>query len=243
MDKKRILAEIRRTTEQNDGDPLGIDRFREETGIRKEDWYGIYWARWSDAQAEAGVEPNRFGEDPIEKDELLRQVALLTRELGRYPTKPECKLRKRRNPSFPNVSTLRRRLGAKAEQVSRLKDYCERHDEWQDVASLLEHSLPDVPPETEALPGEDAGLLAGQVYMLKHNKAYKIGRSTDAARRYRDIKVQMPYATEEVHVIETDDTVGIEAYWHKRFASMRLEGEWFQLSASDVRAFKKRRFQ
>ncbi len=86
-------------------------------------------------------------------------------------------------------------------------------------------------------------MTAGQVYMLRHNKVYKIGRSIDASRRYRDIRVQMPYETEEVHVIETDDTIGIEAYWHNRFREKRLEGEWFRLSAADVRAFKKRRFQ
>ena len=45
MKKERILSEIRRTAEKNGGIPLGIDRFREATGIRKEDWYGIYWAK------------------------------------------------------------------------------------------------------------------------------------------------------------------------------------------------------
>ncbi len=51
----------------------------------------------------------------------------------------------------------------------------------------------------------------------------------------------MPYKTEEVHVISTDDPVGIEAYWHNRFREKRLEGEWFQLSAADVKAFQRRR--
>ncbi len=85
-------------------------------------------------------------------------------------------------------------------------------------------------------------LESGHVYLLKHDKVYKIGRSTDAARRYKEIKVQMPMKTEEIHVIETDDPVGIEAYWHKRFAKKRLKGEWFSLSKSDIKAFKRRRF-
>ena len=67
MKKKDILSEIKRTGAENGGVPLGIDRFREATSIRKEDWYGIFWARWSDAQREAGFEPNRFGKPALDE--------------------------------------------------------------------------------------------------------------------------------------------------------------------------------
>lgn len=242
MDKEYILSELKRTAAENGGTSLGIDRFRDATGIRKEDWYGIYWSKWSDAQLEAGLSPNQFGEDPFDEEWMLCQLAILTRTLGHIPTKPECKMRKREVPEFPNIVTIRRRLGNKPELIARLKAFCTPHDDWQDVVDICIAAKAELPKEEQPNREPTQILKAGHVYMLKHDNAYKIGHSTDASRRYKEIRVQMPYVTEEVHVIETDDAVGIEAYWHNRFKDKRLEGEWFQLSAADVRAFKKRKF-
>jgi len=222
---------------------LGIDRFREATGIRKENWYGIFWAKWTDAQVEAGLKPNQFGAPAFDEEWMLAKVAKYTRELGHFPTKPELKLRKQHDTEFPNITTLRRRLGNKPEMVNKVLEYCRAREGWVDVIDIclpLQASL-----SAEGRSGsttDESTPETGYVYLLKHGNEYKIGRSIDASRRYKDIRTQMPYKTEEVHVIETDDPVGIEAYWHTRFKDKRLKGEWFKLSAVDVKAFRKRKF-
>ena len=57
MDKQHILAEIRRTTKENGGTPLGHKRFEQATGIGYHDWWGKHWGRWGDALKEAGFAP------------------------------------------------------------------------------------------------------------------------------------------------------------------------------------------
>jgi hypothetical protein len=51
--KLHILQEIKRTTQANGGTPLRKLQFESETGIKRYDWFGLYWARWSDAVREA----------------------------------------------------------------------------------------------------------------------------------------------------------------------------------------------
>jgi hypothetical protein len=240
MDKAHIIAEIQRTAAVNGRKPLGKLRFEAETGIKPQDWYGRYWARWGDAVKEAGHLPNTK-QDAFEQGWIVEKLIEFIRELGRFPTSGEIRLRAHDNESFPSHTVFRQRLGRKAELVSKVIDYCSTHENCDDVLEICR----SIATEQEGQNFDDADgddPIFGYVYLIKSGKHYKVGRSNSAGRREYELAIQLPERATMVHTIPTDDPVGIEAYWHKRFESKRLNGEWFNLDAADIRAFKRRKF-
>ena len=235
MEKSYILSEIRRTA--TDGKPLGSKRFSTETGIRETDW-GKFWVRWGDALVEAGFQPNEFiAAYPAEF--LLERLAGLTRELQHFPLTREIKMRARNDNEFPAEQSFRR-LGPKKELATKLAAFCEARPEF---ASLVPLCLPhmSIPQPSEA--GRvSKPRIAGEVYLLKAGRRYKIGKTNSVGRREYELSIQLPEKAVLIHVIKTDDPSGIERYWHQRFSDRRLNGEWFDLSPEDVAAFRWRKF-
>lgn len=121
MKKAYIIAEIQRTAAENDGVPFGSDRFEAETGIKNADWFGVHWARWSDALRDAGLEANQM-KVAFEKDYLLKKLAELALELGRIPVRGDLKLKRRNDSNFPSWNTFNR-LGRKADVVRQLAEF------------------------------------------------------------------------------------------------------------------------
>lgn len=239
--RETILREIRRVAGENGGQPPGSQMFFNETGIRRGDWVGRYWARWSDALKEAGLEPNTL--TPAYTDELLTKTLVdLTRKLGHLPTRAEVDLERRSNPTLPHFTAISRALGTtQARRAERVLEYCGRHPGFDDVAEISRRRLAAAPTATSS-PRAQPRIPDGAVYLFKSGRYFKIGRSNATGRRERELVLLMPEKGSVVHSIATDDPPGIEAYWHRRFESKRKGGEWFDLDAVDVSAFKRRRF-
>jgi len=238
MDKQHILSEIRRTAAANGGRPLGRARFARETGIRTADWYPVHWIRWGDALAEVGFEANAM-QEAYDDECILRALAVLTRELGRIPVEGELRLQRMRDPGFPSKDVFRR-LGLRRERLEKLLEYCRSHGDLAYVANIIGSALEKEPTAPSAA-GQPPAAARGYVYLPQHGSRpeYKIGRTNNPLRREGEIGIELPEQAKPVHVIETDDAAGVEGYWHRRFAEKRKRGEWFELTADDVRAFKK----
>ena len=241
MNKQHILDEIRRTAQANGGRALGRQRFESATGIKETDWRGKYWARWSDAVQEAGFSANELTA-AYDEAHLLAKLADLVRELGHYPTSAEVRLKRRRDVKFPDQKVYER-FGVKANQAAKLLAYCLATPGYADVADLCRPIAATATADVSEHDEDEDDAEPGFVYLIKAGRHYKIGRSNAAGRREREIALQLPEKADTVHVIATDDPPGIEGYWHQRFAAKRLNGEWFALTAADVPAFKRRKFQ
>lgn len=244
-DKQFILGEIRRVADRNNGKPVGVDRFRTETGIGEHEWRGVYWARWSDAVSEAGFEPLEWTVG-LSEEEILDVMSRLVRQYRRYPTVSELLIEKRNNPAIPGPKALAGKVGGRAEAIRKVRNYCSSREHYSDVVAILAHEK--VAADSEHGTGEaksESGKLSpsGYVYLVKSGKLYKIGCSENHWRRKGELHKQTSEGITEIHTITAiDDAPGIEKYWHERFKEKRQHGEWFDLSAEDIGAFKKRKF-
>src|SRR5262245_7514165 len=111
MEKHYILDEIRRTAALNGGRPLGRLRLEHVAGIKEYHWTK-YWSRFGDAVREAGFEPNEKTA-AIDRTTLLRHIVHLARELGRFPTNRDLRVKQTTDTTFPSPKVFFNRLGRK----------------------------------------------------------------------------------------------------------------------------------
>lgn len=234
--RERILSEIRRLARANGGRPPGRGVFEQETGIPQSAWYGVHWVRWGEAVHEAGFEPNKLTQK-LDQNVLLRGLAEAFRHFGRVPTMMELRMYHRSNKDLPNEKVITAHFGSKQGMLSRLARWTEEHAGYEDVSAML---APEMVTSREKL---ETAVKEGFVYLIRSGSHFKIGRSDEIERRMKEIRVALPDAATLIHSIRTDDPAGIEAYWHRRFADRRANGEWFKLTPSDVAAFKRRKYQ
>ena len=236
-EKQQILDLIRRLAAQNEGKAPGVQRFESLTGIGRSEWYPKLWLRWGDAVREAGLQGNSMARS-FGDELLIKKYIELIRELGRFPIEGDLIHKRIADKSFPNYKAFGR-LGGKRQRVARILEYCQRNAGYEDVVPFCQELASTNTSELDEVASESPSV--GYVYLLKHGarREYKIGRTKNPLRREGEIGIELPEKVERIHVIKTDDAAGIEGYWHSRFADKRKEGEWFALTAEEVRSFKR----
>jgi hypothetical protein len=237
MDKEQILAEIKRLAVERRGQAPGRQAFARTTGVRMSDWYPHIWLRWGDALAEAGYAPNQL-QTKVSDEVLIEKYIGLVRELGGVPVEGEIRRKAREDQSFP-AHTVFSRFGGKDKLVDAVAAYCRKTPGFEDVLALCVELSKALVPSSAANREREQKIATEFVYLMKPGPHYKIGRTNSVGRRGSELAIKIPVPPKTIHTIETDDPIGVEAYWHRRFAEKRGEGEWFVLSPDDVKAFKR----
>jgi len=233
--KETIIAEIKSIAEKLGRTP-GTAVFEKHTGIIKSDWYGKHWRSWGDAVSDAGLKPNKI-QGKISSDFVLESFAKAARHYGKIPAIVDLRMFAKNNKGFPAHNTFYNHFGSKAKLLVALADWLDQHPGFEDIQALLPT------PELSITGDELESVEEGLVYLMKSGDFYKIGRSSDIEKRVKQIGTSLPEKLTLIHTIRTDDSSGIEAYWHGRFSKKRANGEWFKLSIADIRAFKRRKYQ
>lgn len=232
--KAHILAEIRRLAAE-DGKPPGVRTFERKTGIKETEWWPDLWLRWGDALEEAGLTRNTLTERMTD-EHLAGQCARLAQRLGHLPLVGELLREAKINSEFPSETVLRRRFGGKPGIVKAVAAFCRTHEGFDDVLAWCEAGTEQ---KQSGVAPPQGRIQTGFVYLMQSGRHYKIGRTNALGRREWELGIKIPVPPRTVHHVETDDPVGVEAYWHRRFESKHGEGEWFNLTADDVAAFKR----
>jgi len=238
MTKNDILKLIRNPAAGEGGD-VGLRRFIALSGVKEKQIIGAHWPTWNDAKREAGLQTAAFMRPRLAEESVLPAFATLLAQLGKWPTESALRLAKRRDGQIPSVK-VSRRLENDPEFMEKLRDYCKARPQFASVVSLITQRSRNIYQASSITPVS----VVGYVYMMRSGRRYKIGHTSSPSRRHREVRLDLPQRTDLVHSIETDDPNGIEAYWHNRFAGQRVrDTEFFELSATDVAAFKRRKFQ
>lgn len=237
MNRQQIVAAIKRIALDNGGQPPGRQAFERTTGVKQSDWYPHIWLRWGDALAEAGYAPNLL-QTKTSDEVLIEKYIGFARELGRFPVEGEIKRKAREDQSFPSHSVFSR-FGGKDKLLETVAAHCRKTSGFEDVL-LLCAERENKSAHSKAAKGEpEKKIVTEFVYLMKSGPHYKIGRTNSVGRRGSELAIKIPVPPKTIHSIETDDPIGVESYWHKRFADKRGEGEWFLLTQEDVKAFKR----
>lgn len=119
------------------------------------------------------------------------------------------------------------------------QSYClsEKESLW-----LLNYPAKDAAPEPFVVYKETvrkgtrkSSSVAGFVYLLQSPTGlYKIGKTADINNRLRTFNVKLPFEVEYRHIIRTSDRHALESELHLKYHHRRVNGEWFDLTDSDV---------
>lgn len=234
--REDIINKIRKYAKKNNKTPSEIV-FYELAGIGIYDLKKLGWPYYGALVREAKLKPNKFDRTKYSREQLCKIFIEFMRELGKWPTRGDLDVKHYNDKNFPASATFYKKLNKIEGLAKSVMEFIEGKRNYDDIATICKSVFEKYSKQVTS--PESADIMHGFVYLGKQHGRYKIGYTTDLNRRREDISLLGSEPIEWIHSIETDDMKGIEKYWHDRFASKWMRGEWFKLAPSDIKSFKR----
>jgi len=236
--REEILSEMQRLGKEKGGKAPSEKELALNAGIKNYYWHK-YWTKISDLQKEAGFSPNTFLKIPYRHDDLCKKFTSLIRELGKWPTKAEIEVKHNKKSDFPGSTIFYKNLGNIKDLANNILEYAKGR-KYNDVIKICEEMIERYKDsDSQKVVGVEEKT-HGWVYLIKHGRfnQYRIGQTTNILRRWKENKIELPEEPKHIHTIETVDPEGVEKYWLNRFATKKMNGDWFELTSADVKEFR-----
>lgn len=234
--KEEIIKKVQEWAKENNGFTPSEKHIREDLGLYRWHWTD-YWEKITDLQRDAGLVPHKFDKTKYSRKDLCKLFIKVMRIRGKWPTKDVLEREHRHNSSFPHSVTIYKKLGLTYRLANTILEYAQDKKGYNDVVEICNETIKRYKNKQDI--SETDSVIPGYVYLGIQKGDYKIGYSKDPGRRREDISTMASEPFQTIHEIKTDDMKGVERYWHNRFKSKLLRGEWYKLNSSDVKAFKR----
>lgn len=106
---------------------------------------------------------------------------------------------------------------------------------FPDIAGF---DIPVPPPPVRSVSQPSSSPAGGYVYVIRSKLGFKIGKTIHLKARTRLFEVKLPFPISLEHYAWFDDYTYAERSLHLAYQAKRLEGEWFDLDASDLKQIK-----
>lgn len=244
LSKEDTIAELKKLSKEIGGKTPSEQVFREHTGIVLNDLQKYGWASYGEFIDEAGLKRNKFDKTKYNREDLCDLFIEIIREKKKLPTRGELEVKHKRDKKFPASGTFYKKLGLVRVLAKTILEYVKDKHGYGDVVSICNSFLEDNKVDDEQ---EGEIIIEGKhgwVYLIKHGhyNHYRIGETGDPLRRFRENRIELPEKPTLVHEIETADRKGVEQYWLNHFELKKTsnkDGDWFKLSPSDIKEFKR----
>lgn len=240
--KEEIIIAIQKIAKEDKGHTPSQKKFRELTEIGPDKLSKYGWANYGELCTEAGLTPNLFDKTKFSRKDLCKIFVRTIREKAKWPRKADLEIKHSIDSKFPSSVTFYKQLGlVKTGDLPRkIIEYVKDKQGYKDIVNICNLELEKHKEANESGGVDSEQITRGWVYLIKHGgrNEYRIGSTTNPMRRLGENRIELPGGAEPIHSIETADKTGIETYWHNRFKPKQMNGDWFNLSQTDINEFK-----